>query len=137
MTVNEWANKFKLDKNIDMPSLAKQRDKNVYKNLRKPTVMVFANKSTADKFISKRIKKRYRTSRMPYMKEIMDCLSVSSPIEQVKLMKGTQLGAALSLDTPLASATGWITMGDVKAGDKLYDETGKSCKVVSVLKMIR
>lgn len=36
---------------------------------------------------------RYRTSRMPYMKEIMDCLSVTSPVEQVKFMKGTQLGA--------------------------------------------
>ena len=55
-SVAEWANKFKLDKNIDMPSLAKQRDKNVCKNLRKQTVMVFANKNTADKFISKRIK---------------------------------------------------------------------------------
>jgi terminase, large subunit len=35
---------------------------------------------------------RYRTSRTPYLKEIMDCLSPSSPIRQIKIMKGTQMG---------------------------------------------
>ncbi len=35
---------------------------------------------------------RYRTSRTPYLKEIMDCLSPSSPVRQIKIMKGTQLG---------------------------------------------
>lgn len=35
---------------------------------------------------------RWRTSRTPYLKEIMDELSPTSPIEQVKVIKGTQLG---------------------------------------------
>ncbi len=35
---------------------------------------------------------RYRTSRTPYLREIMDCLSPSSSIRQIKIMKGTQLG---------------------------------------------
>ncbi|KKM75660.1 hypothetical protein LCGC14_1388010 [marine sediment metagenome] len=35
----------------------------------------------------------WRTSRTPYLKEIMDCLSPSSPIERVVFMKGAQLGA--------------------------------------------
>ena len=35
---------------------------------------------------------KYRTARTPYVREIMDCLSLYSPVEQIKLMKGTQIG---------------------------------------------
>ncbi|WP_257294807.1 phage terminase large subunit family protein [Endozoicomonas sp. YOMI1] len=35
---------------------------------------------------------RCRTARTPYLKEIMDCLSPSSPVEQVVFMKGAQVG---------------------------------------------
>ena len=35
----------------------------------------------------------YRTSRTPYMKEIMDCLSDTSPIQSIVFMKGSQIGA--------------------------------------------
>lgn len=34
----------------------------------------------------------WRTSRTPYLKEIMDCLSPSSPVERVVFMKGSQIG---------------------------------------------
>ena len=34
----------------------------------------------------------WRTSRTPYLKEIMDCLSPSSPLERVIFMKGAQVG---------------------------------------------
>ena len=34
----------------------------------------------------------WRTARLPYLREIMDCLSVSSPVERVVLMKGAQTG---------------------------------------------
>jgi phage terminase large subunit GpA-like protein len=34
----------------------------------------------------------WRTARVPYLREIMDCLSVSSPVERVVLMKGAQTG---------------------------------------------
>ncbi|MDR6955235.1 phage terminase large subunit GpA-like protein [Ancylobacter sp. 3268] len=34
----------------------------------------------------------WRTSRVPYLKAIQDCLSTSSPIERVVLMKGAQTG---------------------------------------------
>src|SRR5580658_4087443 len=34
----------------------------------------------------------WRTDRTPYLREIMDCLSPSSPVETVTLMKGAQLG---------------------------------------------
>ena len=35
---------------------------------------------------------RWRTSRTPYLKEIMDCLSPASKIERVVIMKGSQIG---------------------------------------------
>jgi phage terminase large subunit GpA-like protein len=35
---------------------------------------------------------RWRTERTPYLKEIMDCLSPSSPVQRVALMKGAQIG---------------------------------------------
>jgi len=35
---------------------------------------------------------RWHTERTPYLKEIMDCLSPSSPVQRVALMKGAQIG---------------------------------------------
>lgn len=37
---------------------------------------------------------RWRTSRTPYLREIMDCLSPMSPIERVVFMKGAQVGVS-------------------------------------------
>ncbi len=34
----------------------------------------------------------WRTERTPYLREIMDCLSPSSPVEKVVFMKGAQIG---------------------------------------------
>ena len=42
---------------------------------------------------------RWRTSRTPYLREIMDCLSPMSPIERVVFMKGAQVsGTELGLN---------------------------------------
>ena len=35
---------------------------------------------------------RWRTDRTPYLREVMDCLAVSSPVQRVTLMKGAQVG---------------------------------------------
>jgi phage terminase large subunit GpA-like protein len=35
---------------------------------------------------------RWRTERTPYLREIMDCLSPSSPVQRVVFMKGSQTG---------------------------------------------
>lgn len=40
-------------------------------------------------------------------------------------------GKALSLDTPLVTPDGWVTMGDVKVGDYLVDEKGKPTQVLA------
>lgn len=44
---------------------------------------------------------RWRTSRTPYLREIMDCLSPSSPIEEVIFIKGSQIGGT-------EGGTNWI-----------------------------
>ena len=41
------------------------------------------------------------------------------------------VGKALALDTPLATPTGWTTMGDVQVGDQLIDADGKPTRVVA------
>ncbi len=75
---------------------------------------------------------RWRTRRTPYLKEIMDCLSPTSPVERVVFMKGAQVGGPLALDTPLPTVDGWTTMGDVTVGDWLFDECGQPCRVTGV-----
>lgn len=42
----------------------------------------------------------------------------------------TGTGKALCLDTPIPTPNGFIRMGDIKTGDKVYDEAGKICNVV-------
>ena len=37
--------------------------------------------------------------------------------------------AALALDTPLPTPSGWTTMREAKAGDVVFDEHGKPCKI--------
>jgi len=52
--------------------------------------------------------------------------------ERVTLIKCAQVGYALALDTPIPTASGWTTMGDVRLGDVLFDEGGALCRVTSV-----
>jgi phage terminase large subunit GpA-like protein len=39
---------------------------------------------------------QWRTSRFPYMREIMDCLSADSPVQDISLMKGAQISGSES-----------------------------------------
>lgn len=39
-------------------------------------------------------------------------------------------GKALALDTPIATPSGWTTMGDVRVGDHVFDERGEVCRVI-------
>jgi len=71
----------------------------------------------------------WRTSRVPYMKEIMDKLSSIDPTEEVMLMKGAQIAAALDIETLLPTPTGWKRMGDIQVGDELFDENGNICRI--------
>jgi phage terminase large subunit GpA-like protein len=74
----------------------------------------------------------WRTDRTPYLREIMDALSPSSPVERVVFMKGSQIGGPLSLDTPVPTVQGWTTMGTIQPGDQVFDENGFPCRVLNV-----
>jgi len=46
------------------------------------------------------------------------------------------MGKALALDTPLATPTGWTTMGQVQVGDLLYDAQGRPTRVVAATEVM-
>jgi len=73
----------------------------------------------------------WRTSRTPYLKDVMDALSAVHPARRVVFMKGAQVGAPLAIDTPIPTAEGWATMGALIVGDTLFDERGLPCRVAS------
>jgi replicative DNA helicase len=39
------------------------------------------------------------------------------------------MGKALALDTPIATPTGWTTMGEIEVGDEVFDDRGRVCHV--------
>lgn len=75
---------------------------------------------------------RYRTERTEYLREIMDCLSPSSPVQEIVFMKSAQVGGPLALDTPIPTPAGWKMMSELAAGDFVFDESGRPCRVVGV-----
>jgi phage terminase large subunit-like protein len=40
-------------------------------------------------------------------------------------------GKQLALDTPIPTPDGWKTMGELKVGDRVFDETGTPCNIVA------
>ena len=41
----------------------------------------------------------------------------------------TSVGKALALDTPIPTPDGWTTMGELRPGDRVFDEAGRPCTV--------
>lgn len=41
-------------------------------------------------------------------------------------------GKALDVDTPIPTPNGFVRMGDLAVGDQVYDQDGKTCKVMAV-----
>ena len=78
----------------------------------------------------------WRTSRTPYLHDVMDALSAVHPARRVVFMKGAQVGAPLAIDTPIPTAEGWATMGALLVGDTLFDELGQPCRVTGVSPII-
>ena len=71
---------------------------------------------------------QWRTSRAEYQRGIMEAIS-DAGVEIVVIMSSSQVGKALALDTAIATPEGWTTMGEVRVGDVIFDETGTSCRV--------
>ncbi|WP_199234722.1 replicative DNA helicase [Kribbella sp. VKM Ac-2568] len=53
------------------------------------------------------------------------------PGQMIIIAARPAMGKALALDTPLATPTGWTTMGDVAVGDDLIGADGRPTKVVA------
>ena len=45
------------------------------------------------------------------------------------ILAGRGFGKGLTLETPIPTPTGWTNIGDLKAGDEVFDEAGKVCRV--------
>lgn len=71
---------------------------------------------------------RWRTNRTPYLKEIMDAFT-DPKVHRIAVAASSQVGKALDIKTPIPTPNGWTTMGELKVGDKVYDENGFVCNV--------
>ena len=54
------------------------------------------------------------------------------PAQYKCIYGGRSSGKALADDTPIATSLGWTNIGDLKPGDKVFDENGKICNVTGV-----
>ena len=58
------------------------------------------------------------------------------PGQMIVLAARPAVGKALALDTPLATPTGWTTMGDVRVGDRLVGADGRPTTVVAATEVM-
>lgn len=70
----------------------------------------------------------WRTDRVPYLREIQDTIS-GREHQDITIVKSSQTGGPLALDTPIPTPAGWSTMGDLSEGDRVFDEHGRPCLV--------
>jgi hypothetical protein len=57
-------------------------------------------------------------------------LMLRNPHHRKVMRFGRRLGKALAVDTPIPTPEGWKMMGDLKVGDRVFDENGLPCHVV-------
>lgn len=66
----------------------------------------------------------------PYMAEPMN-MAASRSYSTVVFAGPARTGKALALDTPLATPTGWTTMGETKVGDFVLGDDGLPVEIIS------
>lgn len=74
---------------------------------------------------------RWKTSRAPYQKDIMDAFTQPG-INRVVVKSASQVGKALDVETPIMTTTGWKRMGDLTINDQVFDENGNPVRIVAV-----
>lgn len=79
---------------------------------------------------------RWRNEFVPFAVEPMDCLT-DPFIRTVVLMAASQVVKALALDTPIATPSGWSTVGDLQAGHYVYSADGSPTRVRYVTEIFR
>lgn len=75
---------------------------------------------------------KWITDRMPHMREIQDCLSARSQVKKVVLAFCAQMAKALDMETPIPTPDGWVRMGDIKPGDRVFSAEGRPTEVLHV-----
>ncbi|MEO0809732.1 MAG: phage terminase large subunit family protein, partial [Pseudomonadota bacterium] len=73
----------------------------------------------------------WRSDKAPYTIEPQDMLTSLDHTGMV-FVGPARTGKALALDTPIATPTGWTTMGELQIGDRVFDEHGDVCNVTGV-----
>lgn len=58
-------------------------------------------------------------------------------VDEVVFMASSQVGKALDVATPVPTPGGWATMGALRPGDLVFDDTGRICCVVAVSQVWR
>ena len=74
---------------------------------------------------------RWKTSRAPYQKDIMDAFTQPG-INRVVVKSASQIGKALDVETPIMTITGWKRMGDLTINDQVFDENGNPVRILAV-----
>ena len=74
---------------------------------------------------------RWKTSRAPYQKDIMDAFTQPG-INRVVVKSASQVGKALDVKTPIMTTTGWKRMGDLTINDQVFDENGTPVQILAV-----
>lgn len=74
---------------------------------------------------------RWKTSRAPYQRDIMDAFTQPG-INRVVVKSASQVGKALDVETPIMTTTGWKRMGDLTTDDQVFDENGNPVRILAV-----
>lgn len=74
---------------------------------------------------------RWKTSRAPYQKDIMDAFTQPG-INRVVVKSASQVGKALDVETPIMTTTGWKRMGELTINDQVFDENGNPVRILAV-----
>lgn len=74
---------------------------------------------------------RWKTSRAPYQKDIMDAFTQPG-INRVVVKSASQVGKALDVETPIMTTTGWKRMVDLTINDQVFDENGNPVRILAV-----
>lgn len=66
----------------------------------------------------------FTCDRYPFQEAILNDMT-----RELHVIKPSQIGLALALDTPIPTPSGWTTMGQVTVGDEVYAPDGSKTKV--------
>jgi len=89
-------------------------------------------------------RKRYREDPVLWCREYLGLQLWSKQREILRSIKenrntavaaGHGVGKDVPLDTPIATPTGWSTIGELQVGSQVYDENGKPCTVTGKSKV--